>query len=668
MRCRILALLFLLGAVSLAQADYAVFIANLNAKTPAETNPGGGLDGGPGGGLPTVPMGFGPGPMGGMLGMRPPTGPGGLGGFPGMYGSPEDAADEDPYLVVAVVPGRGFVAQKKLFDANQPIWFTHQVVPGGAKLHIQKKTSIYEVVPLVDGSGKILPTITAQFNTKYDNATKNKASAAELRELAAWALGHGLLGLGENEKGFITVMDRLAENNPADPAAIAYKKVKADLAKPLSSEDTASLWRKRLVETYKATQTEKHHYAILHNFATDALSEVKSQIDDLEKAFQSFFYWWALQSIALPVPTTRQVAILADSKQEEFDRLKRQLDGSPAVAGSSIARREGLVILSARRNDAPYKALMGVSTAEMWEKGYDRNALLKAQYPTTGLPREIVQSNPGQAAALANGPRTTAMLLKAMEIEWERTSTSHQVARQMLFATGLVPRTVHVPEWLQFGIGSFFEAPLQSPWGGPGAPNAYWLPRFKEYRGKLNDPKTWKYGHPNNSSDILSQVVTDELLRGKLGMPAPDEQHLRYGRAAAWSLTYFLLHRERDKLRAFFKELGRLPRDVALSDEVLKRCFARAFDCVNADGSVHSVRFKDLADRWLGFVNDQTLEAEVIHREIRKFFAQMKPPTAPGTTTTPGLFTPGAAPPPGTPATPGPGGPRPGQRPRRGDS
>ena len=43
---------------------------------------------------------------------------------------------------------------------------------------------------------------------------------------------------------------------------------------------------------------------------------------------------------------------------------------------------------------------------------------------------------------------------------------------QRSLASGLLPRNVAVPEWLLFGMGSFFETPLQSPWAGIGAPSA----------------------------------------------------------------------------------------------------------------------------------------------------------------------------------------------------
>src|SRR5262249_19058093 len=161
------------------------------------------------------------------------------------------AADEEPFLIVAVVQGSGLEKQITKFRANQPILFKHF---WQGTVQLQHKTSVYEVVPLVTGSGKVLHGVARQFDAKYDDATKNKAAANELRDLPSWALGHGLL------EQFIKVMNRLADTNPTDTAVVAYRKVKEDLEKTPANEDTAGLWRKRLVETYKVTQTDKHHY------------------------------------------------------------------------------------------------------------------------------------------------------------------------------------------------------------------------------------------------------------------------------------------------------------------------------------------------------------------------------------------------------------------------
>src|SRR5262245_49221168 len=87
MNSRILALLVLLGAASLALADYAVIIVNLHAKSPpsAENNIGGFPTPG-GGGMTGVPPIGSPPIGGGMTGMRPPNNPMGL-GFPGGMGA-----------------------------------------------------------------------------------------------------------------------------------------------------------------------------------------------------------------------------------------------------------------------------------------------------------------------------------------------------------------------------------------------------------------------------------------------------------------------------------------------------------------------------------------------------------------------------------------------------
>src|SRR6185437_3746673 len=73
-----------------------------------------------------------------------------------------------------------------------------------------------------------------------------------------------------------------------------------------------------------------------------------------------------------------------------------------------------------------------------------------------------------------------SLMLKALEQEAELATVSHEVSRQLLFASGLLPRNVAVPEWALFGVGSFFETPLQSPWPTIGAPSPYYLPRWRE--------------------------------------------------------------------------------------------------------------------------------------------------------------------------------------------
>src|SRR5262249_55329923 len=212
------------------------------------------------------------------------------------------------------------------------------------------------------------------------------------------------------------------------------------------------------------------------------------------------YYWWALRGVSLPMPAERQVAVVTE-KNDDFRRLKKHLTAGSVVADSFFARREGLSVFAGKRTDDPYQTLEKVSRPE-WDKGYVRSEIIKSA--ALGVKRGVPK---GQAVDETVSARTYAILLKALEEEWEATSISHEASRQLVYSTGLLPRKVHVPEWAQFGVGSFFERPLQSPWGGPGAPNPYWLPRFKEYL------KAKKYG-PTDYAALVS-VVTDAGFRGQ---------------------------------------------------------------------------------------------------------------------------------------------------------
>src|SRR5207253_9485543 len=123
---------------------------------------------------------------------------------------------------------------------------------------------------------------------------------------------------------------------------------------------------------------------------------------------------------------------------------------------------ENLSIFSARRLDEGYDALVKLSDP-LWAGGYNRDEVLKGV--NKGVPFRTPLSKQIEAQAMA-------LLLKVMERDGERASVTHDGRRQLLYAAGLLPHNVAAPEWIQFGMGSFFETPLGSPWITTGAPHA----------------------------------------------------------------------------------------------------------------------------------------------------------------------------------------------------
>jgi len=556
--------------------------------------------------------------------------------MPGMPGFPGASAEEEesPFLVVAVLEVDSVVANyQKKFEAGLTVRFRHRW--GSANL--KAKTLDRTIQLLKQADGKPLPTVARRFQIEHDAVFKgDKASVEQVISLARWALEHGLVSKCAE------MLDKAAELDKNNLIVSTYLKVKADLNQPPDKVDAANAWKGKLLEGYRVAQADKHHCILLHNLENEQPNEVQGHLDRLESSYRAFYYWWALRGVAVKVPRRPLVAVLTD-KEDDFKRLQKILAAGSTYVDSFFARRENLAIYSAHRNDPPYNNLEKVAK-RMWEFGFNRTEIVSGK-PRAGVPKAASQAEEDEV-------RAWALILKTLEYEWETTSISHNMARQLLFSSELLPRNVAVPEWIQFGLGSFFETPLQSPWGSTGAPSAYWLPRYKE----LSEKK--KFG--STPYQTLVRVVTDGYFR-RNGQGDEKKATERTGRAASWALTYYLAQKELDGLRNYFTQLAKMPRDLELDDAVLLECFARAFDCMTDDHKqVSKPKLTALAHRWDRYVAVQPLEAETIHKAIREAYASMHTPPPP----TPGGPAPGGFGPGSTPGSSGPGGINPGMRPR----
>ncbi|MHB1423520.1 MAG: DUF1570 domain-containing protein [Gemmataceae bacterium] len=708
MKREILAAAFLLTSAGFASADYVIIVANVGGSKELQTAPsqmagmrgmqGGmagmmGMRGMPGGMYGGMPRQQGPGMQGGSgqgmpSGMMGPSGgmgmasgmKGSAGGMMGMRGgmmnSPTDA-DEVPDYVIAVVEVKPHTKNLvKRFESLPQFPVTVDLPERlGKSCQLLKNPSFGEMFIITEGNNKPIPTVADGFKVKFENVTKNNPSSGELLDLAEWTLQHGLVNK------FPTVMDKLVEADKTNLSAVAYLKVKAELERKPAEDSSAASGPNNLLENkYKVTETP--HYLIVHNAVNDTALEIKTHGEHLENTFRGFYYWFALKKIALPVPTHRQIVILTN-KDSDFEKLRTIFSSSPLVVDGFFARRENLPVMYSQRQDDPYKAL--TIFWETWKgKGYQRTELLNGKKATgSGVPVNLRGDIFLQQNAEAH---MLALMLKALEQEAELATVSHEASRQLLFASGLLPRNVAVPEWLLFGVGSFFETPLQSPWPTLGAPSPYYLPRWRELKKK--DASSG--GLEKTRLDTLRKVVTDGYFRSlPRDMKADQTAHrlyesaIRKARTATWSLTYFLTQQKLDGLRHYFTELSKMPRDVELDDTILLGCFARAFGCVDGNNNVDDAKLKALADEWYTYFDHVYFESESNMKEIRETIVkkmkeaeekarkqnEQNTSTQPGSGMFPGGMNPGGyspnGPAPGGMLPPNPNPGRGGNRPRR---
>jgi len=544
---------------------------------------------------------------GGMMGMsgKPAGMMGMMGGMMGMMGGMAGPADVDdvPYFIIAVVEvdvDRGDLT-KKLKTGLASVKLTDRLGKGYEKgaLKLHPKPSFGETIVLTE-KDKPLPSVHHQFDTKYSAAFKDKPSADDILRLAEWTLSHGLI-----EK-IPSIMDKLVEADKGHRAAVAYLKVKPELDRPAGNDDTALAQIKKLFSGYK--ESSSPHYTLLHNTRGGSDKDAESHLGQLENTFRGLYYWFALKGVALTVPKQRQVVVLTGSDQD-FRRTQKILTSGPVVVDGFFARRENTSVMSSKRQDESYDALL--KYYQVYEdKGLHRSEILLPKAPKHA---QILPEKYSEAQMLA-------LMLRALEKEAELATISHDASRQLLFASGLLPKNVAVPEWILFGMGSFFETPLQSPWPSMGAPSAYYLPRWTDLKAK---------GLEKMPGQTMRQVITDGYFRGvpEEGKAGSAERHahdaaVRKARTAAWSLTYFLAtsNSRFPGLQRYFKELSKMPRDIELDGEILLGCFARAFGCVDASNKVDNGKLDSLAREWYSHMDNVHFDSEGTMKKIREVF------------------------------------------------
>jgi hypothetical protein len=627
--------LLLGGALSVAHAEYLRIIYFLNVATnPKDPNSGGDaaggglrpprVPGGPGGGdRPLGPAGGGAGPgtvgegsgpagpggrarpPGGGPGMAPPgagaptpqgpggSSPGGPGGFiPNLrklLGLEDDEEDNTIQAEVVIEYQKADVV--KYYGTNQSI------VPYPRIYHKWGKTAIINDLPdmkveYVQEGGAKLPPVAKRYEMIRKEKLKDGKKVDPLLELAEWALTHAMV------EEFGSIMQEVGKLDSKHPSFLAFEAVQSGMKKRITNDEDAIVWKTKLGNN-KVKQSA--HYTLLYNSPDNEPEEVLTYIDRLEDNYKSFFYWFALKGKTLPIPEKRLVALLVN-KPDEFYNYRQVFDNVPLVADGFHDRSENLAVFSSKRLDEVFELVTKV-TNPLWQTGWSQESLLKGGDKKGANSADEVVKN-----------QMLALLLKAMQEESALATVSHEGTRQLFVATGLVSRSVNVPEWIQFGEGSFFETPKGAFWPGVGAPSWTYLVKYKQWS------KTKRLDRPE---EALRKVITDRYFRD--ARDTKDEAKktpMLKARTMSWGLVYFLMNRRLDQLLDYYQELNKLPRNLELDDQTLELCFGRAFELTDSPDSnlVNPKKLEKLAAEWYSFLDYTPIESsEALNDAIKKY-------------------------------------------------
>lgn len=495
----------------------------------------GGTDlGGPGlpGGRPGFPGGGSLGPPGG--GSLGPPGGGSLGPPPGGTGMPGDpggttatgTSQHDPRRsIVVVIPidedltlKKGFYPKLPTNSHTNPSWRpkVHLAYRGekfATNLFIDNvNIQLYESLLQTPSLKKTRVHEVLELHQQWKRTDKSNSKL--LLTLITSALEAGMI-----EESVVYADELLhyaterPDKLPAEVSAFAkaYGSMRSGIVSPASKPNDAENWRIRFRAPNLTTQL---HYSLIYWDASTA--EVQRRLAMLEENFKGFYLWHAARGITLPVPDAPLVAILPRTGGEVVN-LARALDFRGRLqADGFYAADHDLLVISPDRLDE-----IGLTFArqaqQIYQGGLSRDRLLAGEGPKLHVNGENGAKRPEEVARM----QTIALVDRLVEDKSTLAAISREGSRQLMYHSGLLPRFVVLPEWLEHGSASFFTRSKDSAFiaddegkmsvsvalvSGYGGPNS----RLQRYFKDLQDKKEL---NPDPAA-LLKNVLTDAYFRG----------------------------------------------------------------------------------------------------------------------------------------------------------
>lgn len=417
----------------------------------------GGFPGGPGGfpGGPGGPGAFpgGPGGPGAFPGGMPP---GGMPGMPGQPGGPDTGSVSKDKSLVVVVPHKGIY--RRLFHPTQRYNPVTNIEWKPIARTEYGETFLLDNSPPFQVYYSELQSLPAVLKQRHDKEVLRANTLAKrydlMFDLIKSALEFGELDLAiqytKEAAKWADAKDAKADALPAKLEAYlaAFKTIEPKWSQPLAPDRAViESWQRRLKATNVATSD---HYALLNYgdqyITADALNR---RLAALEKNFKMFYLTQALRGTALPLPAhPLPVVLLANgSKMTEFHN---KLAGGPIVADAFYAPTHGLMVMSPSRSDE-LALTFRRSVASFGREGWDLGQLLKGTSP------EVKEDTPPSKIVKM---MTYALVERALEDEGITAAVTREGTRQLNAAVGLLPKYVQLPDWVEYGVSSQLELPM----------------------------------------------------------------------------------------------------------------------------------------------------------------------------------------------------------------
>ncbi len=395
---------------------------------------------------------------------------------------------------------------------------------------------------------------------------KAKGDEAALRQVAAWALDHGLL------VEFHRAVDQLAAANAAEPFAVEAKRLKADLAKPLPDETPEDV-KSVSMAGYKTVKSAHFLLGCPENDKPAEKTEIKkkkpeARLEQLEHLLEIYVMKCAERGLPVQVPTTRLKVMLSSG-----------VPPATAMAGvrsSPVDPRvlwaQGPNVLHIAHTNAPVASLDSLKKLlATVQKVYNSPRPKRNPNGQTGgnagggagagvATPVMIGGNDISTMSLGNLSKLIAMAQALMAIgteNYELESVSREAAYLFIANCGTVPS--QTPNWVRDGLAAYFEFPSETGWlkiGDLGHVRNAW------YQASLQDPDRFTLG------DVVTGRCHDSTASLNESMRAS---------TLSWAAMHFLLQTNPEGLSKYISTFGSMPPDLVLDPDVLNSLFDESF-------------------------------------------------------------------------------------------
>lgn len=287
------------------------------------------------------------------------------------------------------------------------------------------------------------------------------------------------------------------------------------------------------------------HFLLLHD-TSDQKDErtnktrAQERLELLETVYESFLMKFCLEGVELDVPDKLLMVVLF-AEHEDYLQFVTLLGPDLASASGFYHRIDNVAVFYDQGTDQSFE-LLNVLNKKLQS---DRDEIRRRKL--SGL------------ADVVRFADTLSLLIEVKRANLDIEVVSHEATHQLAANTGLMPEDSPIPVWAAEGLATYFEAPKQAAWSGIGAVNAERLGWYRELA-------------PLTKISNIDFIVSDQLFTR-----SANNFTTLHAYGQSWALTHFLMERHFDKLVAYYRELGKLPKALHTTPDELQRVFDKVF-------------------------------------------------------------------------------------------